>query len=143
MPVAMNLQFTLPFAAAMQVGAFGGLPSTLNEPLSAGMLVVAVDVVAVEDVVVVAGVLVVVVVAATEVVVTGVGDVSPPPQPVAARTIAAISAARPCACDANLRGLDGAIILPSRSNRLVKQTYCKGPRWENPWRGYCNKRKGS
>lgn len=137
----MNLHDTLPLAPATH-----GVCSTLNEPVSAGMLVV---VVAGVVVVVVAGADVVVVLAIVvgDVlgvdVVTGVGVVDPPPQPAPARTTAAISAARPCACDANLRGLDGAIILPSRSNRLVKQTYCKGPRSGDPWRAYCNKRKGS
>ena len=101
----MNLHDTLPLDAATQ-----GVCSTLKEPASAGMLVVVVDVVAVEDVVVVATVLVVVV--AIEDVVTGVGDVSPPPQPAPAMTIAAISAARPCACHANPWVPDGAIICP-------------------------------
>jgi hypothetical protein len=107
----MNLQLTLPLAAATQ-----GVFSTLNEPASPGMLVVAVDVVAVDDVVVVAGMLVVVVVAATEVVVTGVGDAPPPPQPAAARAIAAISAARRYACHANPWVVDRAITAPSRFN---------------------------
>jgi hypothetical protein len=75
------------------------------------MLVVVVDVVAVEEVVVDAT-LVVDVVAIEDVVVTGVGEVSPPPQPAPAMTIAAISAARPCECHANLRVPDGAIICP-------------------------------
>ena len=65
----MNLQSTLPFAAALQIGVAGGggLPSTRYDTLNPGMLVVVVDVVAVEVVVVVAGAVVVVVdVAATE-----------------------------------------------------------------------------
>ena len=95
--VAMNRHDTLPLEFAVH-----GVFSTRNEPLSAGMLVVAVDVVAVDDVVVVAGMLVVVVVAATEVVVTGVGDVLlPPPQPAPTRATAAISATRRYACNAN------------------------------------------
>jgi hypothetical protein len=96
---AMNLQSTLPFAAALQIGVAGGggLPSTRNEALSPGMLVVVVDVVAVDVVVVVAGAVVVVVdvVATEEVVATGVGDVSPPPQPAPASAIAATTTARP------------------------------------------------
>jgi hypothetical protein len=62
----MNLHDTLPLAFATQ-----GVPSTLNDPLSPGMLVVVVDVVAVDVVVVVAGTVVVVVdvVAADDVVV--------------------------------------------------------------------------
>jgi len=94
----MNLQSTLPFAAALHIGVAGGggVPSTRNDTLSPGMLVVVVDVVAVEVVVVVAGAVVVVVdvVATEDVVVTRSGPVSLP-QPAAARAIAAISTARP------------------------------------------------
>ena len=121
---AMNLQSTLPFDAALQIGVAGGggLPSTLYDTLSAGMLVVAVDVVAVEDVVVVAGMLVVVVatdvVAIEDVVVTTSGLVSlPPPQPVAAKTIAAISVARRCRRHANPWVPEGAIIVSSVRKR--------------------------
>jgi hypothetical protein len=106
--VAMNLHDTLPLELATQ-----GVCSTLNDPLSAGMLVVVVDVVAVEVVVVVAGVLVVVVVVAIEdVVVTRSGPVLLP-QLAPARAIAAISAARPYACNVNLRVLISAITVPS------------------------------
>ena len=65
----MNLQSTLPFDAALQMGAAGGggLPSTLNDALNPGILVVVVDVVAVDVVVVVDAMVVVVVdAAATE-----------------------------------------------------------------------------
>jgi hypothetical protein len=106
----MNRHDTLPAAFATH-----GVFSTLNEPLSEGMLVVAVDVVAVEDVVVVAGVLVVVVVATEVVVVTRSGPV-PLPQPAAASPIAVISATRRYARNANLWMLDSAITVPSRSS---------------------------
>ena len=109
----MNLQLTLPLDAAVQIGDSGGLPSTLYDALSAGMLVVVVDVVAVDVVVVVAGALVVVVdvVATEDVVVTGSGPSLPQPAP--ARTTAAISAARPYACDASPWVPDTAITVPS------------------------------
>jgi hypothetical protein len=107
--VAMNRHDTLPTFRAMQ-----GVFSTLKDPASAGMLVVVVDVVAVDVVVVVATVLVVVDVVAIEdvVVVIPLGPVPPPPQPAPARMIAAITAARPCACHGNPRVPDGAIICP-------------------------------
>jgi hypothetical protein len=92
----MNLQDTLPLP-----GATHGVFSTLNEPLNAGMLVVVVDVVAVDVVVVVdvvaVDVVVVVVVggALVVVVVLRSGLVPLSPQPRAARTRTAIVAARP------------------------------------------------
>jgi hypothetical protein len=116
-PVAMNRHDTLPVAPAMH-----GVPSTLKDPLRPGMLVVAVEVVAVDVVVVVAGAVVVVVdVVAIEDVVTGVGEVLllPPPQPAPVRAIAAISATRRCACNANLLLVVGAITVPSRARWRV------------------------
>jgi hypothetical protein len=114
----MNRQSTLPLDAAVQSGVAGGggVPSTRNVTLSAGILVVVVDVVAVDVVVVVGGALVVVVVATEvvaieEVVVTGSGPSLPQPAP--ARTIAAISAARKYACDASPWVPDTAITVPS------------------------------
>ena len=119
---AMNRQSTLPFDAALQIGAAGGggLPSTLNDALSPGMLVVVVDVVAVEVVVVVDAMVVVVVdvdaAGTDDVVVTWLGPVSLP-QPAPASAIAAISTAQPYAWD--LWGAGRAITVTSASIACV------------------------